>query len=214
MTLSFLLSAAAAGLLCLLRFEITPEALFTFLWLCFLIKIALKDLNTMTIPDSYNLCLAVLAVVEIVWTLIYLNLYGAAEPSDPPVRFGCVNFLMGEVPSGQSFLMGEVLAGKHPALRLLTDRLLGMLVVSFPMLLTDFIIPAGFGGGDIKLMAAAGLFLGWRPVLMAAVMAFAAAGVYSVFLLLTGRAGRRDAFAFGPFLCAGLAVAELTASKI
>ena len=90
-----------------------------------------------------------------------------------------------------------------------SDRIAGMLVVSLPMFCTDLLVPGGFGGGDIKLMAAAGLFLGWRGSLLAAVLAFGAAGVYSLYLLISRKAGRKDAFAFGPFLCAGLAIAAL-----
>ena len=84
------------------------------------------------------------------------------------------------------------------------SRLVGMIVVSLPMVVMDLFFPGGFGGGDIKLMGAAGLFLGWRRVFAAAVIALFAAGLYSIFLLVTKRAGREDAFAFGPFLCGGL----------
>lgn len=91
----------------------------------------------------------------------------------------------------------------------LTDRVLGIFIISFPMFAVDLLIPGGFGGGDIKLMAAAGVFLGWRGNLLAAMLAFVCAGIYSAILLVTGRASRKDAFAFGPFLCAGLAVSAL-----
>ena len=92
----------------------------------------------------------------------------------------------------------------------LKDRILGFFIISLPMLVVDLMmIPGGFGGGDIKLMAAAGFFLGWRGTLLAAILAFAVAGIYSIFLLVAGRAGRKDAFAFGPFLCAGLAFSAL-----
>lgn len=40
------------------------------------------------------------------------------------------------------------------------DRLIGALIVSVPMLVLALIVPGAFGGGDIKLMAASGLFLG------------------------------------------------------
>ena len=92
----------------------------------------------------------------------------------------------------------------------LADRALGFFIISLPMFSVDMLIPGGFGGGDIKLMAAAGWFLGWKGNLLAAVLAFAAAGVYSIFLLITGRAGRKDSFAFGPFLCVGLAFSVLS----
>ena len=70
-------------------------------------------------------------------------------------------------------------------------------------------IPGGFGGGDIKLMAAAGLFLGWQRTLLAGFLALVGGGTYGIWLLAARKAGRRDHFAFGPFLCAGLAAALL-----
>lgn len=39
----------------------------------------------------------------------------------------------------------------------LPSRILGMFVVSVPLLLITLLVPGAFGGGDIKLMAACGL---------------------------------------------------------
>ena len=47
------------------------------------------------------------------------------------------------------------------------SRLLGALCVSAPMLALSLLIPGAFGGGDIKLMAACGIFLGWKLNLLA-----------------------------------------------
>ena len=91
----------------------------------------------------------------------------------------------------------------------LSARFLGMTVISIPMILTDLVVPGGFGGGDIKLMAAAGLMLGWRRNITAAILAVMAGGIYALYLLITGKADRKDSFAFGPFLCGGLATALL-----
>ena len=83
----------------------------------------------------------------------------------------------------------------------------GALCVSVPMLLLCLAVPGGFGGGDIKLMAAAGLLLGWSQAFVAAFLAVLSGGAYAAYLLARGRAGRRDHIAFGPFLCAGIAAA-------
>lgn len=94
------------------------------------------------------------------------------------------------------------------------ERVAGAFIISLPMLITDLVIPGGFGGGDIKLMAAAGLFLGWKKEVLAALLAFSAAGLFAVYLLLTGKAGRKDCFAFGPFLCGGLAFSALAGDRV
>ena len=65
----------------------------------------------------------------------------------------------------------------------------------------------GMGGGDIKLMAVCGLFLGVWGAVAALWLAAVAGGVFGVFLLAAKRAERGSYFAFGPFLCAGAAAA-------
>ena len=86
----------------------------------------------------------------------------------------------------------------------LLQRLLGMICISVPMLLITLLIPGGFGGGDIKLMAAAGLFLGFTGTVKAFVIAVLFGGVYAIWLMLAKKADRKAAFAFGPFLCLGM----------
>lgn len=87
----------------------------------------------------------------------------------------------------------------------LASRMAGMLVVSLPLLFLSVLIPHAFGGGDIKLMAAGGLFLGVRLILTAFVFGILGGGVYGMVLWISGKKGRRDVFPFGPFLCAGMA---------
>lgn len=69
----------------------------------------------------------------------------------------------------------------------------------------------GFGMGDIILMAAGGLMLGWKATVVAAFIAIILGAVCAVILRV--RAVHRDeeevkAFAFGPFLTAGLALSS------
>ena len=92
------------------------------------------------------------------------------------------------------------------------DAGLGILAGGLPLLMVDKLVLVlykkdGFGYGDVKLMAVAGLFLGWRYVFVAFFIAFLAGGVYAAFLLITGRARRGEYIAFGPFLCAGIIAA-------
>jgi leader peptidase (prepilin peptidase)/N-methyltransferase len=88
-------------------------------------------------------------------------------------------------------------------------RLIGAVVVSLPLFLLTLLIPGAFGGGDIKLTAAAGLFLGWKLVLIALMLAILSGGGYGAYLLAKKKLGRKDHFAFGPFLCAGMGISLL-----
>lgn len=86
------------------------------------------------------------------------------------------------------------------------SRLLGIFSVSIPMLVLAILCSGGLGGGDIKLMAASGMLLGIKWNIFAACAGLFLGGMYGFFLLITKRADRKDCFALGPFLCAGIAV--------
>ena len=94
------------------------------------------------------------------------------------------------------------------------DRLIGALIVSVPMLVLALIVPGAFGGGDIKLMAASGLFLGMDAIVCAMFFGLLSGGGYAAFMLAAKRLKKSDQFAFGPFLAFGLAVAALWGDQI
>lgn len=100
-----------------------------------------------------------------------------------------------------------------PEYRML-DRLIGMLVVSAPMLFLTLLIPGAFGGGDIKLMAASGFFLGMRLILCAMILAIIAGSTYGIIMLKNKKRDRKDQFAFGPFLAIGLSIAAFWGNEI
>ncbi len=89
----------------------------------------------------------------------------------------------------------------------LKSRLIGLAVISVPMLGLALLIPDAFGGGDIKLMAVCGWLLGWKANVVAMFIGLLTAGIYCGVMLAAGKLGRKDHFAFGPFLAAGLAAA-------
>lgn len=93
--------------------------------------------------------------------------------------------------------------------RPLADRLIGMCCVSLPLAAITLLIPGAFGGGDIKLMGACGLLLGWKLSLLSFFLAIVTGGFFGAYLLVSGRKGRKEHFAFAPFLCAGMAAAVL-----
>lgn len=64
-----------------------------------------------------------------------------------------------------------------------------------------------FGGGDVKLGFLMGLILGLRGVTVAALLAFWAAAIVGIVLVLAGRKTRKSYLPFGPFLAFGTLVA-------
>lgn len=103
------------------------------------------------------------------------------------------------------FVCGMAAAALFPEPGILS-RIGGVFAVSLPMAGLACCVRGAFGGGDIKLMAAAGLFLGWRGIAVAFAMAILTAGGYCLYLLAAGKKDRKGQFAFGPFLCTGIAV--------
>ena len=91
----------------------------------------------------------------------------------------------------------------------LADRLAGLIIIALPMLLLTLLFRRGFGGGDIKLMAASGFLLGWRAMLSATFFGLIAAAVFCVWQLLLGKMNRKSAFPLGPFLVIGLMIEML-----
>ncbi len=65
----------------------------------------------------------------------------------------------------------------------------------------------GMGGGDIKLLAMIGAFLGWKPALMTIMVGSFLGSLVGVTLIVTRMIKREDYIPFGPFLVCGALVA-------
>ncbi len=89
----------------------------------------------------------------------------------------------------------------------------GFFAVSLPLLLI-FLLSKGkaIGGGDVKLMAAAGLLLGWKNILAAFVMACIAGSM--IHILRMKLAGAPRVLALGPYLSGGIYLAALFGDSI
>ena len=70
----------------------------------------------------------------------------------------------------------------------------------------------GIGGGDIKLMAAAGLLLGWQNILLALMIGSIAGSV--IHLTLMKVQGKDRVLAFGPYLAFGIFISMLYGNDI
>jgi len=75
------------------------------------------------------------------------------------------------------------------------------------------------GGGDGKLMATIGAWLGWKLVLVSSFLACAAGAIIGGGAMLFGLLGRKQPMPFGPFLALGGAIAlfyghEIVASYV
>ena len=91
----------------------------------------------------------------------------------------------------------------------IAEHIAGALIISVPMLITALIVKGAFGGGDIKLMAAAGLYMAWRATLGGAVLGICTAGIYGIVLIILKKANKTSKIRLAPFLVYGLAIFSL-----
>lgn len=68
------------------------------------------------------------------------------------------------------------------------------------------------GGGDVKLMAAAGLFLGWKNVILAFVIGCILGAVIHSIRMRVSKEGH--VLAFGPYLAAGIWIAAMFGDRL
>jgi leader peptidase (prepilin peptidase)/N-methyltransferase len=64
----------------------------------------------------------------------------------------------------------------------------------------------GMGGGDIKLIAMIGSFLGWKTTLLTIFLGSFIGSIVGIALIVIKRKGRKDMIPFGPFLSLGAIV--------
>jgi leader peptidase (prepilin peptidase)/N-methyltransferase len=91
----------------------------------------------------------------------------------------------------------------HAWPRLVTGAAAGA-VLALVFVLMWYLGPLGFG--DVKLIGALGLFLGWAgiPVLLSGLIIGTGIGaLVAIALMASGRATRKTRIAYGPFLVAG-----------
>ena len=93
------------------------------------------------------------------------------------------------------------------------DYVIGFFVVSGLFLIIYWITKGrGIGGGDIKLMAAAGLLLGWQNILLSLMIGSIAGSV--IHLALMKIQGKDRVLAFGPYLAFGIFISMLYGNDI
>lgn len=92
-----------------------------------------------------------------------------------------------------------------------STHIVGMTVISLPLLFFAIFAKGSIGMGDVKLFAVAGLFLGTELVIVAFVISIIIAGLVRV---LFGNINQRSKMPFAPYVCAGIYVSMLYGNEI
>jgi leader peptidase (prepilin peptidase)/N-methyltransferase len=83
------------------------------------------------------------------------------------------------------------------------QSLLGLALGGGILYLAALLSRGGMGGGDIKLAALIGVFLGWKKVLLTIFAGVSLGSLVGLGLILFRGKGRKDKIPFGPFLALG-----------
>lgn len=104
-------------------------------------------------------------------------------------------------------MMPKLLVDTDTAIGMLTDSAIGFAVAGGLFLLVYLVSRKGLGGGDVKFMAAAGLYTGYSGILPAMLYGTILAGITGLVLLGLKKIGKKDTMPLAPFLYAGILIA-------
>lgn len=199
--------------LCYYRYDLTVMGIVTAGLLSALVVIAVIDERTMEIPFGLNVFIFILAVIKVISEIAAVSvregalhdfLYQTAgDEVDPILKFITI---IGSNDTGHyrslvdALIDGEGITIAH----ILVTHIVGFVIVSGVMLIILLITKGrGIGGGDVKLMAAAGLFLGWKMIILSLFLGCIVGTVVHLIRMKVSGAGRK--LAMGPYLALGIA---------
>lgn len=104
-------------------------------------------------------------------------------------------------------MLPQMAVNINMGLNRLTDAFAGFLTGSILFLLVYLISRNGLGGGDVKFMAAAGLYLGVNRVLPAILYGSILAALFGLALILLKKIDRKGTIPLIPFLYVGMLLA-------
>ena len=150
-----------------------------------LLAIVFIDFEHQIIPDSLNITIALLGVVATVYSIFY-----------PTVSCALDDF---------KILWWEHLIGGFGG---------GLLFAAIFYFYLWIRKKEGLGGGDVKLIAALGLLIGYKLTLLCIGFSAIFACIYLVIMKIAGKLEADKPFAFGPFLAAGAYVAIIVGNYL
>lgn len=117
-----------------------------------------------------------------------------------------------------SFLLPDPFSIQHSDFRLTVvgfkSSLIGFLLGGGLYYLIAVLSRGGMGGGDIKMMAMVGAFIGWKAVLLTTLIGSLTGSIVGIFLMAFKGKGRKTKIPFGPFLALGAIITLFWGGKI
>ena len=195
------------GILWVLTFVIAGwewEAVFICLAISALIVVAVVDWRTYEIPFGVVIYIFVIGVLHLAYVIVCRQMSVAAGNGSERVLTDVVNMVADDGTAYSIEYTRRFVAGiAHGPWY---EYVIGFFAVSVPLLLIYIISKGrGIGGGDVKLMAAAGLLLGWKLILLALIAGCLYGSVIHIIRMKVSGEGR--VLAMGPYMSAGILTA-------
>ena len=141
-------------------------------------------------------------------TLLYCGLFSSL------IALSVIDFRTYEIPVGFNIFI--LVLG---TIRVITDYrswpeyIIGLVSVSVPLLLIFYATKGrGIGGGDVKLMGAVGLLIGWKLVVLAFFLGCLLGSVIHIARMKIS--GESHVLAMGPYLSAGIIISVFAGDKL
>jgi leader peptidase (prepilin peptidase)/N-methyltransferase len=169
-------------------------------------------------------------IVEVVTMVVFIGHYLALGPDIilvPRLLFACTlivlfaidleHHLLPNVITLPGILVGLAFSTMLPPG--LTDALIGTLVGGGILWVIGeayyrYAGQEGMGGGDVKMLAMIGAFLGWQLVILTLVLSSILGSIIGVIVLTVRRGGMKHALPYGTFLSLAALTASLVGSRI
>ena len=103
-------------------------------------------------------------------------------------------------------IVGRLFFDVDGTISMLISAALGFVVAGGVFLLVYVVSRKGLGGGDVKFMAVAGLYLGFYGVIPAMLYGTILAALTGIVLLIMKKIGRKDTMPLAPFLYVGILI--------
>ena len=176
------------------------EAVFACLVISALIVVAVVDWRTYEIPFGVVIYIFVIGIAHLAYVIANWCISVNAGNGGEIVRTTVVDKTLSDGTAYSIEMTNRFIAGiAHGPWY---EYVIGFFAVSVPLLLIYIISKGrGIGGGDVKLMAAAGLLLGWKLILLALIAGCFYGSVIHIIRMKVSKEGR--VLAMGPYLAAG-----------
>jgi leader peptidase (prepilin peptidase)/N-methyltransferase len=121
-------------------------------------------------------------------------------------------FFMSALADPLPFFLGRLLPQAGPYLTAFLNSFLGLVMGGAPLLVIGWLWEKlrkveAMGGGDVKLMAMVGSFLGWKGAFLTIMLGALAGSIVGMLLILLRRHQADKVIPFGPFLALGAVAA-------